>query len=102
MFVGQQDDDESYDSFEDDDDSYDSYDDDQDSSEEDDDDEFHIVPGKKSAGNSATSTKTFGSRLSESEKKAAEERRAAQRAKYAEDRKNRGLPPVREPDESRR
>lgn len=118
------DDDESYDSFEDDDDSYDSYDDDQDSSEDDDEDDdrargagkpgqrANAPPAKKPTVNSAKSSKTMPKPPSEEEKKAAADRReaarkaafekkAADRARYAEERRSMGKEPVREPDEQR-
>lgn len=115
---GQQDDDESYDSYEDDDDSYDSYDDEQDSSEEDDDDGGDPASGPRERAprtadegdRGKTSSKTnnpfSGSKASE-EKKAfydklsIKQKREEQRRRWAEDREKRGLPPIREPDEPR-
>lgn len=89
-----QDDDESYDSYEDDDDSYDSYDDDQESSEDDDGGgERTIIPPRQ---------KTPPQKMSP-EAKEAIARRKEEREKYTrqrdEDRRKKGLPPIKEPDE---
>ncbi|CAN0032826.1 unnamed protein product, partial [Ectocarpus fasciculatus] len=109
------DDDESYDSFEDDDDSYDSYDGDDDSSEEDDDDlemaaiaqrarerlENAIPPAGGPSG--AKSAMASPSRYAaEARREAEAARKDAQRAKWAKDREERGLPPIKEPDEQNR
>ncbi|CAM9417293.1 unnamed protein product, partial [Ectocarpus sp. 4 AP-2014] len=111
------DDDESYDSFEDDDDSYDSYDGDDDSSEEDDDDDYDMavmaqrakerlenaIPPAGGTSGAKAAMASFPSRYAAAARREAElARKDAQRAKWAKDREERGLPPIKEPDEQRR
>ncbi|CAB1120835.1 unnamed protein product [Ectocarpus sp. CCAP 1310/34] len=112
------DDDESYDSFEDDDDSYDSYDGDDDSSEEDDDEDDYdmavmaqrakerlenAIPPAGGPSGAKAAMASFPNRYAAEARREAElVRKDAQRAKWAKDREERGLPPIKEPDEQQR